>query len=133
MCSSCNTVCNKISEQNIPGVNRYFVRELLLPSLRLLQFYKQNKDYMQLPVLNYSSKNYIWIDANSKDRSVKEKKKRFSNWQAKELKKIIPKSKSFWLYFFLSTGKEISSSNQKEFEFAMNLKHESSKMLRNKD
>lgn len=50
------------------------------------------------------------------------------------MKKITPKSKTFGVYFFFfffcQHGK-ISSSNQKEFEFAMNLKQESSTMLRN--
>jgi len=46
---------------------------------------------------------------------------------------MIPKSKTFGVHSFLSTGKEISSSNQKDFEFSMNLKQESSKTLKNRD
>lgn len=33
-------------------------------------------------------------------RADQSKKKNNSNWQAKELKKIIPKSKTFGVYFF---------------------------------
>lgn len=37
------------------------------------------------------------------------------NRQARELKKVTPKNKTFRVYFFLLKGKEIPCSNQKEF------------------